>query len=40
MKEMDCKECNETTECSKEAVAVTCSDCVTLLISGELTENY
>tara|TARA_Y100001963_G_C6561190_1_gene344388 strand:- start:89 stop:214 length:126 start_codon:yes stop_codon:yes gene_type:complete len=28
MNELNCKECNEPTSCSEDAVAVTCSDCV------------
>ena len=39
MKEMDCKYCSDSTECSENAVAITCSDCITLLMSGILTEN-
>ena len=40
MNELECKYCEESTECSETVIAVTCSDCVVLLISGELTENY
>jgi len=39
MNELNCKHCDESTECSEEAVAVTCSTCVTALISGEISEN-
>ena len=39
MNELDCKYCDEPTECGEDAVAVTCSNCVTLLISGDLSEN-
>ena len=36
MNELECKECNEPTKCSEEAVAVTCSDCT----SVPTNENY
>ena len=39
MNELECKYCGDLTECSEEAVAVTCSYCVTLLLSGDLTKN-
>ena len=40
MNELNCKYCEESTECSEDIVAVTCSNCVVLLISDNLTENY
>ena len=33
MNELDCKVCETPTECSEEAVAITCSDCVIELVS-------
>ena len=33
MNELNCKNCNNPTTCSEEAVAITCSDCVTELVS-------
>ena len=32
MNELNCKVCETSTECSEEAVAITCSDCVIELI--------
>ena len=33
MNELNCKNCEKPTTCSEEAVAITCSDCVTELVS-------
>jgi hypothetical protein len=40
MKDLSCKVCNEVTSCDKEAIAVTCCDCVTDIMCSniEMTE--
>ena len=39
MKELNCKNCDSPTYCSAEAVAVTCSDCVTESLSNCCSDN-
>jgi len=39
MNELECKECGTLTECSEDAVSVTCSDCIMENILNLVTEN-